>query len=131
MAFDLRIPTNWVEGIFNHMIRYKEIQVVGLPYWKIIIRLLETFNIDTMDEAEDSTNNRITYTTLQEIKYLVKHGEIQDDPTIKEEEEEEPEETKIDKVLQIFQNLARDMEKIMAIDGDAYCFKLPHLCVLE
>lgn len=64
---------------------------------------LSSFNIDSMDEAVDSINHRITYISLREIKVLVKPGEIHDAPTIKEEEEdpEEVDETKIEKVLKI------------------------------
>lgn len=53
---------------------------------------------------------------LKDIKYLLKHGVLQDDPIIKEEEEpEEVEYTKIDKVLQICQNLYEDMDNIKKI----------------
>lgn len=36
---------------------------------------------------EGSINHRITYIALREIKVIIKHGEIQYDPTIKKEEE--------------------------------------------
>lgn len=117
------ILINWVEGIFNHVIWCKEIPSTGLPYGPIITRLLATFNIDTMDEAKYSTYHRITYTALRQIKVLVKHGEIQEDSSIKEEGEDNPEEeeeTKIDKVLNVCQSLVEDINKIMERDGDDY-----------
>lgn len=45
-------------------------------YRPIIIRLISTFNIDTMEEAEDPTNYKITYNSLREIKIHIKYGEI-------------------------------------------------------
>lgn len=57
------IPTNWVE----------------LTYGLMITQLLTTINIDTMDETEDSTNHRITYNALKEIRAQIKHGKIEED----------------------------------------------------
>lgn len=52
-----------------------------------------------MDEVVHSINHIITCTALRDIRVLVKHGEIQYDPTIKEEEvPKEVEDTKIDKI---------------------------------
>lgn len=84
------------------MIHLKENQTTWLSYVAMITKLLATFNIDTMDEDVDSTNHRITYIAPRDIKVLVKHGVLQNDPIINEEEDpKEVEDTKIDKVLQI------------------------------
>lgn len=103
------------------MIRCKEILSVRLTYGKIITKLLVTLNIDTIDETKDFANHMII--ALRQIKVLAKHGKIQEDSTFKEEEEEELEEgedTKIDKVLKKIQILVEDMKKIMVRDDDAY-----------
>lgn len=63
---------NWVEVIFNHMILSKENQSASLPYGEIITKLLETFNVSTMNEVVNWTNHKITYNGLREIKILVK-----------------------------------------------------------
>lgn len=91
-----------------------------------------------MGEAEDSTNHMITYTSLREIKVLIKHWEILDDLTIKEEEEEHLEEieyTMFDKVLKICAKVGQDMvekiKKILARDGHSYDIEWSHLCFLK
>lgn len=103
------------------MIRCKEILSVRLTYGPIITKLLVTHNIDTIDKTEDFAHHMIT--ALRQIKVLVEHGKIQEDSTFKEEEEEELEEgedTKIDKVLKNCQILVEDMKKIMVRDDDTY-----------
>lgn len=47
------IPTNWVEGILNHIIQCKKIPFAGLPYGPIITRLLATFKVYTMEETKN------------------------------------------------------------------------------
>ena len=78
-----------------------------------------------MDEFEDSTNHKITYNAFKEVKFLVKYGYIHEDPMIKEEEEEHEqlEDIKIEKLLKICKNIAEDMEKVKNIvirDDDTY-----------
>lgn len=79
-----KISTNWVDGMFNHMIR-KEISYVGLSYGPIITKLLANFNIDTMEEVEDLEKPYdLTYTSLKEIRVPINHREIEEDSSFKE-----------------------------------------------
>lgn len=85
-----------------------------------------------MEELEDSTNHKITYTYLKEIRFRIKHGGIEEESCFKEEWEEEPteeEDSKIDKVLKIFQSLAKNMKKIMVRNNDAYGIEWSYLYV--
>lgn len=54
-----KFKTNWVEGIFLHMIYCKETQTDGFPYGGLITKLLGAFNINTMGEAMESLINNI------------------------------------------------------------------------
>lgn len=78
--------------MFIHITHYKDIPSAGLLHGPINTRLLATFNIDTMEETWDSTNHMIIYNTLREIKVHIKHREIHEDSSLKEEWENEPEE---------------------------------------
>lgn len=49
----------------------------------MIIKLLRTFNVDTIREIIGSSNNGINYTVLREMKVLIKHGEKQNNPIVK------------------------------------------------
>lgn len=66
------------------MIHSKESLAEVLPYVSLITKLLTCFNVKTVDEMESPTNQRITYTTFREIKFIFKHLEVQEDSTSKE-----------------------------------------------
>lgn len=106
------VPKDWVEGIFQYIIRSKEKQSVGLPYEAMITKLLAIFNIDTMDETIDSTNQQINYTSLREKKVHIKYGELMDEPMVKEEDLEETENASKNKVYEICQSIAKDVDKL-------------------
>lgn len=81
------------------------------------------FNIDAMEEVEDSANHRITYITLRDIIVHIKHGGIKEDSSFKKERKEEPieqKDIKIDKVLKNCQNLVEDIKEIMTKNDDVY-----------
>lgn len=67
------------------MIRSKENQSTKFPYGAMVTKLLETLNIDTMDEAIDSSNHMITYSFLKMMKVHIKHEKLRDDPVFEEE----------------------------------------------
>lgn len=94
------------------MIFSKENQSTRLPYGEIITKLITTFNIDTMDKVVDSSNNRIKYAALREMKVHIKHGELRVDPVVEEEDLEKLKNIWIIKVFEICQSIAKEVNKL-------------------
>lgn len=78
----------------------------------MITKLLVIFNINTMDETIDSTNQWINYTSLREKKVHIKYGELRDEPMVKEEDLEETENASKNKFYEICQSIAKDVDKL-------------------
>lgn len=76
--------TGWKEYIFIWFTKYD--QSTGVPYEAKITKLIGTFNIDIVWETMDSSNNGNEYTSLKNMKALIKYGELSEDSKIKEED---------------------------------------------
>lgn len=93
----------------------KEKPSTYLPYRAIIIRILRNVNINTQKEKSISSNNKIDYPSLRDMKINIKYEKLRDDWTNEEEDRKETKDIDILQVWEICQGISRDMNEMKKI----------------
>lgn len=93
----------------------KEKPSTYLPYGEMITRILRNVNINTQKKKSISSNNKIDYPGLRDMKINIKYEKLRDDWTNEEEDTKETKDIDIKQVWEIGQGISRDMKEMKKI----------------